>query len=85
MVLPYVQGMSEEIARVLRREHIKVAYKPIKSVGSIFEKSKDKVEKDKNTRIVYEIAWKECNDVYIGQFDVVIVGLEVSNSESPAN
>ena len=50
VVLPYVQGMFEKIT-LLRREHIKVAYKPIKSVRSIFKKPKDKVEKDKNTGI----------------------------------
>ena len=41
--LPYFQGISEKIAVVLRRQHIKVAFKPIKTIASILRKPKDKV------------------------------------------
>ena len=29
VVLPYVQGISEKIGRILRQQEIKVAYKPV--------------------------------------------------------
>ena len=36
VVLPYVQGISEKIGRILRQQEIKVAYKPLKTVNSCF-------------------------------------------------
>jgi len=36
VVLPYLKGISEKIARVLRRENVKVGYKPIKTLTHSF-------------------------------------------------
>lgn len=72
MVLSFchiIQGISEKIARSLnvKKENIKVAYKPIKSIGSMFKKPKDKVVKNHSIGVIYEIACKQCDKVYIGQ------------------
>ena len=39
VTLPYVQGISEKIARTLDQFHINVAYKPIMTIGSILKKN----------------------------------------------
>ena len=36
VVLPYVQGISERIGRILRKQQIKVAFKPLRTVNSLF-------------------------------------------------
>ena len=36
ITIPYVQGVSEKIGGVLRREGIKVAYKPIRTINQVF-------------------------------------------------
>ena len=36
VMLPYVQDMSERIGRILRQQQIKVAFKPLRTVNSLF-------------------------------------------------
>ena len=42
VTLPYLQGISEKIARTLNHFNINVAHKPVMTVGSILKKPKDK-------------------------------------------
>ena len=67
IVLPCVQRVSERIARTLNGQHIKVAYKTIRTVASILKKPKDKLNKELFTAIAYKINCKNCEKVYIGQ------------------
>lgn len=57
-VFPYINGVSEKNFRVLRRENVKVCYRPIHTSGHQFPKSKDKFSKEKSrtqrTRLVAE-------------------------------
>ena len=60
--------MSERISKVLKQHNIKVAYKPIKTLSSIFRKLKDILDHDRTTCIiVYKIKCRDCAAVYIGQ------------------
>ena len=40
VVLPYVQGISERISWILRQHQIKVAFKPLRTVNSLFARPK---------------------------------------------
>ena len=67
VTLPYFQGISEKIARTLKQFGINVAHKPVKTVGSILKKPKDKFDQDLSTGVVYKINCKNCEKLYIGQ------------------
>ena len=67
VTLPYLQGISEKIARTLNQFNINVAHKPVMTVGSILKKPKDKFSKDLATGVIYKINCKDCDKVYIGQ------------------
>ena len=68
VVLPYVQGISEKIGRILRQQEIKVAYKPLKTVNSLFPRPKSQNDVDRpRSGVVYKINCTNCNFVYYGQ------------------
>ena len=68
VVLPYVQRISEKIGRILRQQEIKVAYKPLKTVNSLFPRPKSQNDVDRpRSGVVYKINCTNCNFVYYGQ------------------
>ena len=68
VVLPYVQGISEKIGRILRQQEIKVTYKPLKTVNSLFPRPKSQNDVDRlRSGVVYKINCTNCNFVYYGQ------------------
>ena len=67
VTLPYLQGISEKIARTLNQFNINVAHKPVMTVGSILKKPKEKFSKDLSTGVIYKINCKDCDKVCIGQ------------------
>ena len=67
VVLPYLKGISERILRVLRRENIKVGYKPMRTLNHCFPKPKDKPSIMQSKEVVYKICCLNCDFVYIGQ------------------
>ena len=52
------QGISEKIARTLRQFDVNVAHKPVKTVGSMLKKPKDKFDQNLSTGVVYKINYK---------------------------
>ena len=54
-IVPYIQGIAEPIMRILNNCGIKVALKPIQTLGHIFAKPKDRVPTDMQTHAVYSI------------------------------
>ena len=65
--MPYLQGISEKIARTLNQFNINVVHKPVMTVGSILKKPKEKFSKDLSTGVISKIYCKDCDKVYIGQ------------------
>ena len=47
VVLLYVQGISESISRILRQQQIKVAFKPLRNVNSLFPRPKAREKVDR--------------------------------------
>ena len=54
-IVPYIQGVTEPIKRILSNCNIKVALKPYLTLGHIFAKQKDPVKTNQKTHAVYSI------------------------------
>ena len=68
VVLPYVQGVSEKIGRILNQQKVKVAYKPQQTITSLFPSPKELDHSDRQkSGIVYKISSTQCNFVYYGR------------------
>ena len=65
--LPYVQGTTEKIRRILNEIGVKVAIKPICTIGQNLSSPKDPISADEKTCVVYDIPCSDCKLVYIGQ------------------
>ena len=65
--LPYVKGLSEAIARILRKVRIRVVSKPENWKWSVMAGVKDRVEEGDRAGVVYGLECKDCNLVYIGE------------------
>ena len=82
VVLPYVKGISEKMARIFKRYDIETIHKPSTKLKSLLcNKMKDKVEMlDRTGAIYYDWCKKgeECNERkkndYVGETDRVIRG-----------
>ena len=65
-VIPYIQGVTEPIKRVLNSHNVKVAQKPFQTLGHIFAKPKDPVTKEQRTDAIYSIPCNDCDNEYRG-------------------
>ena len=64
--VPCVQGISDRVKRTLQRFNNKTAFKPIRTLASVFKKTKDHPSEEKIAGIVYRVECKDCNFSYIG-------------------
>ena len=65
-VLPYIQGLSDSIKRILQKD---VGIKPIRPAGSLkhtLSRSKDPLPVLLRSGVVYRIPCKDCNTSYVG-------------------
>ena len=68
MVLPYMQGISERISRILRQQQIQAAFKPLRTVKSWFSRPKAQEKADwPQYGIVYKTSCTNCSFAYYGQ------------------
>ena len=65
--IPYVQGVSEPISRILTQVGSGVALKPHHTLSSLFRKPKDAINFEKKRGLVYQISYRDCNAVYVGK------------------
>ena len=54
-LLPYNQGTTEKITRILNEVGVKVATKPIRTIGQYLPSPKDSITTEGITCIVYEV------------------------------
>ena len=66
-MLPYIQGTSEELRRILVRANIKAVFKPCTTLKQQLVKPEDPVCIKNRTGVVYSIPCKACPAMYIGQ------------------
>ena len=65
--VPYVQGMSEAVAKVLEPLGIKVAHQTRSWKWWTCSGLKDKIAPEKRKGVVYCVTCKECDSVYVGE------------------
>ena len=65
--IPYIQGTSEKIRRVLNEARVKVAMKPAHTIGRILPSPKDALTFEEKSCLVYQVPCFDCDFVYIGQ------------------
>ena len=67
VTIPYIQGLSEPIKRLLERVKVKVRLKPNKTLRQLLVRPKDKVPMEQRTGVVYSIPCRDCPKTYVGQ------------------
>ncbi len=67
MVLPYIEGTTETIQRILKKYGVGSCVKPYQTLWQILVHLKDKIEHSKKTEVVYQIPCKNCNHSYVGE------------------
>ena len=65
--IPYVQGISGSIKRILAEVGIRVAMKPDFTLSSFFRKPKDPIDFEEKRGLVYQISCRDCDAIYIGK------------------
>ena len=67
VTLPYIQGVTEHVQRILRGHRINSSVKPHTNLRKILVHPKDKQKTDDKTGVVYEISCASCDKTYIGE------------------
>ena len=65
--LPYVAGLSEAYARLLKKHRIQSCMKPYNTLRENLVHPKDKRDITENAGVLYNIPCKQCPRVYIGE------------------
>ena len=65
--LPYIKGASDKIKRVLNGVGVKVALKPLLTIGKFLPSLKDPLVAEKKSCLVYQVPCKDCSFIYLGQ------------------
>ena len=66
-MVPYVKGLSEPIANVLRPLSIRVAYCTHTTKWHVCGTIKDRIPSSQRTGVVFKIPCAECDAVYVGE------------------
>ena len=67
VVLPYKEGTSESIRRILNKVDIRVASQKGNTLRSLLVRKKDRLPSGRTTDCVYKINCMDCPGAYIGQ------------------
>ena len=68
MTIPYVNRLSEQIARVLKKHRIQTAHRPIQTIAStLHTKKKDRIHDLDKAGLVYYHRCKICEEDYVGE------------------
>ena len=66
-VLPYINGSTEPLKRLLKRHDIRTTTKPLRTFEQHFPSPKDRPLPEKQTNVVYKINCADCTWSYIGE------------------
>ena len=64
--VPYVEGLGEEIRRILKDYNIRTVFKTIDTLGRILTKVKDPTPPEERPGVIYKIRCM-CGDFYVGE------------------
>ena len=65
--ISYVKGVSERVKKIPNKANITTAFKPIRTLGTVFKNPKDRPPLVACKGIVYKVDCKSCNFTYIGE------------------
>ncbi|VDL87056.1 unnamed protein product [Schistocephalus solidus] len=65
--LPYIDGVSEAVFRLLRPMGIGIAHRPESTIRHLVMRPKDPVTRDETTNVIYRIKCNFCTVNYIGE------------------
>ena len=65
--IPYIQGTSETVRRILNETGVKVAIKPVRTIGRLLLPPKDPRKPEKKSSLIYQVPCFDCDFVHIGQ------------------
>ncbi len=65
--IPYINGISELLARHLRSHNIKVAHKPTATLRTTLVKAKDAIPQDTKRGASYQFPCEGCNSKYVDE------------------
>ena len=66
-VVPYIDGLSQSISRVLRKADIRTVMKPKKWTLSVMAGAKDSIQAQDDPGVIYALGCKECENVFISE------------------
>ena len=65
--IPYIENLSERVAKELTNENIRIAFKSENTINRCFSKLKSTTPNEIKSGLVYQIPCADCEGVYIGQ------------------
>ena len=66
-VLPFINGVTQPLTRILRRHDIRVVNKPLKTLQQEFLSPKFRPPIEHQPNVVYKIPCVDCDWCYIGE------------------
>jgi len=67
VVVPYVKGLSEAFARILKSHGIATANRPHRTLRNFVVHPKDKVKDEEKTELIYRVPCRSCSSSYVGE------------------
>ena len=64
--IPYVEGLGEEIRRILKDYKIRTVFKTVDTLGGILTKVKDPTPPEERPGVIYKIS-SICGDFYVNE------------------
>ncbi|XP_068737985.1 uncharacterized protein [Montipora capricornis] len=85
-VLPYINGISQPLTRLLKKHDIRVVSKPFKTLQQEFPSPKSRPPIDLQPNVVYKISCADCPWSYVGVANFRInVGCSIGNKSRGVN
>ena len=67
VVSHYIQGTTEAVSNVLKKYNVTTAVRPNTTLRTLPVSPKDRIPKDKQCGVVYQVPRHNCKEVYIGE------------------
>jgi len=67
VVPPYVKGLSEAFARILKSHGIATANRPHQTLRNLVVHPQDRVKDEEKTELIYRVPCKNCSSSYVGE------------------
>ena len=67
VVIPYVEKVSETVARIVKKYNVPCAMKPWVTLKNVLVHPKDREDKEQTTECVYKVPCASCEKTYIGE------------------